>query len=59
MIMIVCSNFLEISGKGLLAKDDNGFSDPYVKFSICGIHTKTPVLLKTLEPNWADLALDL
>jgi hypothetical protein len=49
----------KISGKGLVSKDDNGFSDPYVKFNICGIHTKTPVLLKTLDPKWGDLSLSL
>ena len=41
-----------VSGKGLLAADANGFSDPFVTVE-CGRFTgKNPYLKKTLNPVW-------
>ncbi|KAJ6577016.1 phosphatidylserine decarboxylase-domain-containing protein [Mycena vulgaris] len=45
---------------GLLAKDRNGFSDPFVVASLLHTRVQTPVAKKTLTPVWAkDATWDL
>lgn len=39
-------------GRGLLAADSNGFSDPYVKFVVNKKKYKTNVIQRTLHPKW-------
>ncbi|KAL1508137.1 hypothetical protein AB1Y20_007724 [Prymnesium parvum] len=36
----------------LKAKDRNGFSDPYVKLTLCGTTHKSKTIKKTLNPRW-------
>eukprot|EP01080_Neovahlkampfia_damariscottae_P008733 gene8733-681_t len=43
-----------ISGTNLVAKDINGFSDPYVIFKTGNFTYKSKIQKKTLNPNWAD-----
>jgi phosphatidylserine decarboxylase len=38
---------------GLLAKDRNGHSDPFVVVSVLGTRHQTPVAKKTVNPVWA------
>ncbi|KAF9978526.1 hypothetical protein BGZ73_001945 [Actinomortierella ambigua] len=38
--------------KGLVSRDRNGFSDPYVKITIGGQRFTTHVIYKTLDPVW-------
>ena len=41
-----------LSGKGLMAADANGFSDPYVKLTLGKVHKKSKTVPKTLNPMW-------
>lgn len=45
-------NIVLIEGKNLDSKDDNGLSDPYVKFQIGKDRYKSKVIPKTLNPVW-------
>ena len=41
--------------RGLKSGDRNGFSDPYVKFSLAGKEVKSKVIYKNLNPNWSEV----
>ncbi|KAF6037771.1 MCTP2 [Bugula neritina] len=41
-------------GQNLLSMDDNGFSDPYVRFKLQNEKYKTKVKNKTLDPKWME-----
>ncbi|KOO24514.1 c2 domain containing protein, partial [Chrysochromulina tobinii] len=41
--------------RDLMSMDSNGFSDPYVKFSLAGKEVKTKVIYKNLNPNWSEV----
>uniref|UniRef100_H2Y6V8 C2 domain-containing protein n=1 Tax=Ciona savignyi TaxID=51511 RepID=H2Y6V8_CIOSA len=43
-----------VSGSNLPARDANGFSDPYVKFTMGKAKKKSKVCYKTLNPVWKD-----
>ncbi|GFS95314.1 multiple C2 and transmembrane domain-containing protein 1 [Nephila pilipes] len=43
-----------VEGKNLLAMDENGTSDPYVKFSLGNERYKSKVMFKTLDPQWLE-----
>ncbi|XP_013405890.1 multiple C2 and transmembrane domain-containing protein 1-like, partial [Lingula anatina] len=43
-----------IEGKQLLPMDDNGLSDPYVKFRLGNEKCRSKVKSKTLEPRWLE-----
>ena len=46
------------SGEGLKSMDDNGFSDPYVKFIVGKKSVSSKMVKKTLNPQWnEELAL--
>lgn len=45
-------NIILMEGKGLSAKDENGLSDPYVKFKLGSEKYKSKVIFKTLNPIW-------
>lgn len=36
----------------LAAMDKNGYSDPYIVFSVSGQERKSPIKMKTLNPKW-------
>ncbi|KOO21673.1 transgelin 2 [Chrysochromulina tobinii] len=40
---------------GLKALDNNGKSDPYVKFSLAGKEVKSKVISKNLNPRWGEV----
>ncbi|KAL1924727.1 uncharacterized protein VTP21DRAFT_4381 [Calcarisporiella thermophila] len=44
-----------VRGRNLVAKDKNGFSDPYVVVQIEKTLHQTQVLYKTLNPEWEDV----
>ena len=41
-------------GVNLLSADSNGYSDPYVKLSLCGQKHKSKHVAKTLNPTWGE-----
>lgn len=43
-----------LEGKNLIPMDDNGLSDPYVKFKLGGEKFKSKVESKTLSPKWME-----
>lgn len=43
-----------VEGKNLLPMDENGTSDPYVKFLLGTEKYKSKIALKTLNPHWAE-----
>ncbi|XP_076101848.1 multiple C2 and transmembrane domain-containing protein 1-like isoform X2 [Mytilus galloprovincialis] len=43
-----------VEGSNLIAMDDNGFSDPYVKFKLGTEKYKSKHKLKTLNPRWLE-----
>lgn len=43
-----------IEGKSLVAMDDNGLSDPYVRFQLGKERYKTKIKPKTLNPKWLE-----
>ncbi|XP_071033844.1 multiple C2 and transmembrane domain-containing protein 1 isoform X2 [Parasteatoda tepidariorum] len=43
-----------VEGKNLLAMDENGTSDPYVKFNLGTERYKSKVMFKTLNPQWLE-----
>ena len=43
--------------KNIIAQDDNGFSDPYIKCTICDQVKKTSIKQKTVFPCWCEYAL--
>ncbi|XP_071844692.1 multiple C2 and transmembrane domain-containing protein 1-like isoform X3 [Apostichopus japonicus] len=43
-----------LEGKNLISMDDNGLSDPYVKFKLDGEKFKSKVESKTLSPKWME-----
>ncbi|ELT94467.1 hypothetical protein CAPTEDRAFT_227763 [Capitella teleta] len=43
-----------VEGKGLMAMDDNGYSDPYVKFRLGNERYKSKYKSKTLKPRWLE-----
>lgn len=43
-----------IEGKGLVAMDDNGLSDPYIRFQLGKERYKTKTKPKTLNPKWLE-----
>ncbi|RWS28324.1 multiple C2 and transmembrane domain-containing protein 1-like protein [Leptotrombidium deliense] len=45
-------NIVLVEGKGLSSKDENGFSDPYVKFKLGTERYKSKVVNKSLNPQW-------
>ncbi|KAJ8088230.1 phosphatidylserine decarboxylase [Marasmius tenuissimus] len=47
-----------LSCKDLLAKDRNGFSDPYVTVSLLKTRHQTPAIKRTLQPVYKDAIFD-
>ncbi|ESO10061.1 hypothetical protein HELRODRAFT_97320 [Helobdella robusta] len=47
-------NIVLVEGRQLIAMDDNGFSDPYVKFQLGNEKFKSKCKLKTLNPKWVE-----
>eukprot|EP01124_Arcella_intermedia_P008515 TRINITY_DN1538_c0_g2_i2.p1 TRINITY_DN1538_c0_g2~~TRINITY_DN1538_c0_g2_i2.p1 ORF type:complete len:600 (-),score=126.16 TRINITY_DN1538_c0_g2_i2:33-1646(-) len=45
---------MAIKGTNLASKDPNGFSDPYIKFSLGNTKYNLKKQLKTLNPSWDD-----
>ncbi|RWS16204.1 multiple C2 and transmembrane domain-containing protein 1-like isoform X8 [Dinothrombium tinctorium] len=45
-------NIVLVEGKGLSSKDENGLSDPYVKFKLGSEKYKSKVVNKSLNPVW-------
>ncbi|XP_076373658.1 multiple C2 and transmembrane domain-containing protein 1-like [Tachypleus tridentatus] len=43
-----------VEGKNLLPMDENGFSDPYVKFRLGNEKYRSKVAIKTLNPKWME-----
>ncbi|XP_071503823.1 multiple C2 and transmembrane domain-containing protein 1-like [Diadema antillarum] len=43
-----------LEGRNMIPMDDNGFSDPYVKFKLGGEKWKSRVESKTLNPKWME-----
>ena len=41
--------------RDLKSMDSNGFSDPYVKFSLAGKEVKSKVIDKNLNPRWSEV----
>ena len=41
-------------GVGLMACDDDGYSDPYVSVNVFDLERKTNYLKQTLNPNWSE-----
>jgi phosphatidylserine decarboxylase len=44
-----------IEGRGLVAMDRNGFSDPYVVLDIGEHRKRSKIMYKTLEPVWNEV----
>ena len=57
----LCISISNLRGNDLLAKDKNGFSDPFVTFSgfFMRFPAKTSVKKKTLNPSWTDEEIPL
>ena len=41
-----------IEAKGLISKDDNGLSDPFVELTYGSITVQTKIQFETLNPRW-------
>lgn len=47
-------NVVLVEGRNLLSMDDNGFSDPYVRFKLGNEKYKSKSAIKTLNPQWLE-----
>lgn len=47
-------NVVLVEGRNLLSMDDNGFSDPYVRFKLGNEKYKSKSAVKTLNPQWLE-----
>ncbi|CAG5130346.1 unnamed protein product, partial [Candidula unifasciata] len=47
-------NIVLVEGSNLVSMDDNGFSDPYVKFRLGMEKYRSKVKTKTLSPSWLE-----
>ena len=47
-------NIVLVEGNNLISMDDNGFSDPYVKFKLEGERYRSKTILRTLNPKFLE-----